>query len=50
MCFTAIGTAAPPHRHAQRDCWDALENSALVAGLAPRSRAIRHDAVSDGLW
>ena len=40
MFIIGLGTAAPPNRYAQRDCWGALEKSALVATLTPRSRAI----------
>lgn len=40
MFITGIGTATPPQCYAQRDCWDALQNSAALAGLQPRSRAI----------
>jgi len=40
MFITGLGTAAPPRRYAQRECWDALQNSAPFGTLAPRSRAI----------
>ncbi len=40
MFITGIGTAAPPQCYAQRECWVALQNSAALAGLQPRSRAI----------
>src|SRR5262249_108036 len=40
MFIIGLGTAAPATRYAQRDCWEALQNSAQFATLAPRSRAI----------
>ncbi|TAL02562.1 MAG: stilbene synthase, partial [Verrucomicrobia bacterium] len=40
MHVVGLGTASPSHRYAQRDCWEALQNSAPFARLAPRSRAI----------
>ncbi|MSU58967.1 MAG: stilbene synthase [Pedosphaera sp.] len=40
MFISGLGLAAPPRRYAQRECWEALQNSAPFAGLAPRSRAI----------
>ena len=40
MFIAGLGTAAPPQRYAQRECWDALQKSAPFAQLAPRSRAI----------
>ena len=40
MFIIGLGTAAPAHRYAQRDCWEALQSSAQFAALAPRSRAI----------
>ena len=40
MHVVGLGTASPPHRYAQRDCWEALRNSAAFSRLAPRSRAI----------
>ncbi len=40
MFVIGLGTAAPPQRYAQRDCWDALQNSVPFTRLAPRSRAI----------
>ncbi|MDE3067841.1 MAG: stilbene synthase [Verrucomicrobiota bacterium] len=40
MFFAGLGTATPPRRYSQRDCWEAAQNSALVARLAPRSRAL----------
>jgi hypothetical protein len=27
MFFIGLGTAAPPQRYAQRECWDALQNT-----------------------
>lgn len=40
MFIIGLGTANPPRRYAQRDCWDALLGTALVARLTSRSRAI----------
>src|SRR5262252_10504227 len=40
MFITGLGTAAPPWRYAQRDCWDALQESSEFPRLTPRSRAI----------
>jgi predicted naringenin-chalcone synthase len=40
MFIAGLGTAAPPQRFAQRDSWDALQNSAQFPKLEPRSRAI----------
>lgn len=40
MFIIGIGTAVPPKRYEQRECWDALHNSEVFARLAPRSRAI----------
>jgi predicted naringenin-chalcone synthase len=40
MFITGLGTAAPPCRYAQRECWDALQNSAAFGELSLRSRAI----------
>ncbi len=40
MFITGLGTAAPPHRYTQVECWDALQNSARLKDLTPRSRAI----------
>jgi alkylresorcinol/alkylpyrone synthase len=40
MFITGLGTAAPPWRYAQRDCWEALQESSEFPRLTPRSRAI----------
>ncbi len=40
MFITGLGTAAPPQRYTQVDCWNALQNSARLRELTPRSRAI----------
>jgi len=40
MFIVGLGVAAPPQRYAQRECWDALQNSVPFTRLAPRSRAI----------
>ncbi|HWD19423.1 MAG TPA: 3-oxoacyl-[acyl-carrier-protein] synthase III C-terminal domain-containing protein [Verrucomicrobiae bacterium] len=40
MYFVGLGSATPPRRYAQVDCWMALQGSAQFSALAPRSRAI----------
>ncbi len=40
MFFKGVGTAAPPQRYEQRDCWAALQSSRRFASLTPRSRAL----------
>jgi alkylresorcinol/alkylpyrone synthase len=40
MFIAGLGTAAPPKRYAQRDSWDALQNSPQFPQLNLRSRAI----------
>ncbi len=40
MLFIGLGTAAPPHCYAQRDCWNALQNAPQFRQLKRRSRAI----------
>jgi alkylresorcinol/alkylpyrone synthase len=40
MFFLGLGTAAPSTRYEQRECWDALRQSAPYAQLTPRSHAI----------
>jgi predicted naringenin-chalcone synthase len=40
MFIAGLGTAAPPRRYTQRECWEALHKSSPFAGLKPRSRAI----------
>lgn len=40
MLIAGLGTAAPPRRYTQRECWEALEGSARLETLTPRSRAI----------
>ena len=40
MFITGIGTALPPHRYTQPQCWEALQSWAGFEKLAPRSRAI----------
>jgi predicted naringenin-chalcone synthase len=40
MFITGLGTAAPPQRYAQRDCWEAFLRSDHSRQLSPRSRAI----------
>lgn len=40
MFITGLGTAVPPQRYTQRDCWNAVQSSPILGMLAPRSRAI----------
>jgi len=40
MFIVGLGTAAPLRRYAQRDCWEALQDSTQFTALTLRSRAI----------
>ncbi len=40
MFFIGLGTAAPHQHYEQRECWEALQNSAPFGQLTPRSHAI----------
>ena len=40
MFFTGIGTAVPPKRYTQAECWDGFVASSKLESLKPRSRAI----------
>ena len=40
MFITGLGTAAPPHRYTQKECWEVFTASPLSRQLQPRSRAI----------
>lgn len=40
MYITGVGTAVPPQRFTQAECWDAIRASPQFASLAPRSHAI----------
>jgi predicted naringenin-chalcone synthase len=40
MLFVGLGTAAPPQRYAQKDCWEAVQLTPHFQGLNTRSRAI----------
>ncbi len=40
MLITGLGTAAPPHRYAQRECWEVLQQSTRFWELNPRAQAI----------
>jgi predicted naringenin-chalcone synthase len=40
MFLTGLGTAVPPRRYEQRECWNELRRSAPFAQLKPRSQAI----------
>ena len=40
MFIAGVGTAAPPQRWTQMQCWDALVASDYLPALNPRSQAI----------
>src|SRR5439155_18597526 len=40
MFITGLGTAAPPHRYTQKECWEVFKTSPLSRQLQPRSRAL----------
>lgn len=40
MLILGLGTAAPPRRYAQRECWEAVQKTELFQAFTPRSRAI----------
>lgn len=40
MFIVGLGTAAPPQRYAQRDCWEVVQLTRHFQKLTPRSRAI----------
>ena len=40
MFINGLGTAAPPRRYAQRECWEALQCSAAFGELSSRSQAL----------
>jgi alkylresorcinol/alkylpyrone synthase len=40
MFISGLGTATPPRRYRQRDCWEALRSAAHFSQLKPRSQAI----------
>ena len=40
MFITGLGTATPPKRYTQSECWDALVASGYLSRLNLRSRAI----------
>jgi predicted naringenin-chalcone synthase len=40
MFIVGIGTATPPRRYAQREIWDAFQNSRQFLQLKPRSKSI----------
>jgi predicted naringenin-chalcone synthase len=40
MFITGLGTAAPPHRYTQAECWGAIQASSQFPRLSLRSRAI----------
>ena len=40
MFITGLGTAVPPQRYTQAECWDAIRASSQYSALSPRSHAI----------
>src|SRR2546426_6325813 len=40
MFITGLGTATPPKRYTQQECWEFAQTSEPIGRLAPRSRAI----------
>src|SRR5437016_3054717 len=46
MFITGLGTAAPPTRYGQRECWEALEQSTRFHTLNSRSRALVRKVLS----
>jgi alkylresorcinol/alkylpyrone synthase len=40
MFITGLGTAAPPHRYTQQECWEVFQHSVQSRQLDSRSRAI----------
>jgi alkylresorcinol/alkylpyrone synthase len=40
MFITGLGTATPPQRYKQTECWEAVQAASQFPRLAPRSRAI----------
>jgi alkylresorcinol/alkylpyrone synthase len=40
MFILGIGTATPPHRYSQKECWETLQTSVRFQEFTPRSRAI----------
>src|SRR3989441_1787461 len=40
MFITGLGTATPPNRYAQKECWEVFRASTQSQQLSPRSRAI----------
>ena len=40
MLIVGLGTAAPPQRYSQKECWEAAQPMDHFRALSPRSRAI----------
>jgi len=40
MFIIGLGTAAPPQRYSQQECWEVFQHSTLSKQLNPRGRAI----------
>lgn len=46
MYLTGLGTAVPPQRFAQTECWDAVQHAPQFPQLNPRSRALLRRVLS----
>jgi alkylresorcinol/alkylpyrone synthase len=46
MFIQGIGTATPPYRYSQRECWDAFTRSPYLEQLSSRSQAILRKVLS----
>jgi predicted naringenin-chalcone synthase len=46
MVILGLGTAAPVHRYAQRECWETLHGSRQFQELNPRAQAICRKVLS----
>lgn len=46
MFITGLGTASPPGRYTQRECWEALKQSKQFSAMSMRSRALMKKVLS----
>ena len=46
MFIAGLGTAVPPHRYTQEECWQAFQSAAPFAQLPDRSRALLRKVLS----
>ena len=48
MFIVGVGTAVPPRRYSQKECWDAAQRTSQFARLQPRSKAtLQHVLLND---